>query len=572
MSDGSLRAWLAARRVPAVQRPGVAHALSTPWCWPTDPTLAAHALAMGYAAPPRSGVGEVLLVSVAAEREALWRLSWDARRRPDGRPFRGEAERAIDEAAALATAVAPHLHSLRVLGERPRGATQVFKRGKGADEALDGASYGLSMLLALCSQLTERAVPARFAASAVLRPDGTLGRVGGLDRKLALLADGALGVDTVLVAAEQLDEARALLVDRPWLAVVGVASARGAVDAVFAGAREAPPAAWTGPRAAQVTSELLALCSRGGEVREWRAVERSARWLQAASAPGSPQHVRATFARQVAERHANGRGFEIPWDDAIDAGRDRAKAAHVVQAAADAGSPSLAGFVDHARVLLCDPPEGDDLRLLGAVGRALSAMRRYGEAGEALARASGAWLELGDRGECSRPLAEWLRAAALADDPASWQRAAQQGREHLDATEPSDIGALFVRYALGRGLCTRGETREALAVLDGAAWLAAPAFLARSRARWRSRCLHALGRADEAAAERTAIEASTDDDGTAAVEARFVALDIALEQGKGCETEVASVRSASPQGIGWLIDASLTTTEQARRLADEYPY
>lgn len=555
-----------------MQRPGAAYALSTPWCWPADATLAADALAMGYAAPSPLGVGEVLLVSVAAEREALWRLSWDQHRRPEGRPFRGDAEGALDEAAALATAVAPHLHSLRMLGERPRSATQVLKRGRGADEALDGASFGLPMLLALCSRLTERVVPARFAASAVLRPDGTLGRVGGLDRKLALLADGALGVDTVLVAAEQLDEARGLLVDSPWLAAVGAATARGAVDVVFAGAREAPPGAWAGQRAAQVTGELLALCSRGGQVTEWRAVERSARWLQAASPPGSPQHVRATFARQVAERHANGHGFEIPWDDAIDAGRDRAKAAHVVQAAADAGSPSLAVFLGRARALLCDPPEGDDLRLLGAVGRGLAAMRRYREAGEALERATDAWIELGDRGECSRPLAEWLRAAALASDSASWERAAQQGREHLDATEPADIGALFVRYALGRGLCTRGRAGEALAVLDGAAWLAAPAFLARSRARWRSRCLHALGRADEAATERAAIGAATDDDGGVAVEARFVALDVALERGEDCEAAVAAVRGASPQGIGWLTDATLTTTEQARRLADEYAY
>ncbi len=555
-----------------MQRPGAAHALSTPWCWPTAPELADGALAMGHGAPPPPGIGEVLLVSVADKREALWRLSWDARRRPDGRPFRGDADRVLDEAAALATAVVPHLHSLRMLGERPRGATQVFKRGSGADEALDGASFGLPMLLALCSRLTERVVPARFAASAVLRPDGTLGRVGGLDRKLALLADGALGVDTVLVAAEQLDEARELLVGRSWLTAVGVATAHEAVDRVFVGAHEAPPSTWTGQRAAQVAADLMALCARGGEVRRWRAVERSARWVQAAVAPGTLEHARATFARQVAERHANGRGFEIPWDASLDANRDREKAAHVVQAAADAGSASLAPYLDRAGALLRVPMEEDDLRLLGAIGRGRAAMRRYREASEALEEATTAWIERDRRDECSRPLAEWLRVAALAGDPVSWQRAVQQGREHLDATEPSDIGGLFVRYALGRGLCTRGDTVEALAVLDLAAWLAAPAFLARSRARWRSRCLHALGRADEAAIERATIEAATDDDGGVAIEARFVALDVALERDESCEAAVAAVRSASPQGIGWLIDATLATTEQARRLADEYPY
>lgn len=516
----------------------------------------------------------MLLVSVAAhaDRTALWRLAWGAAANAEGKPFAGEALRSLDDVATLSTAVVPHLHSLRMLAEKPRTATQVLKRGRHTDQALEGPSFGLSMLLALSSRLMDRPVPARFAASAVVRRDGSLGPVGGLDRKLALLSEGALGVDTVLVAAEQLAEAEALLDGHPWINAFGAATAREAIDCVFAGAREAPPPAWSERRPVRAVDELLALCTRGGEVREWRAVERSAAWIERLFEDDPYRRERARFARLVAERHANGRAFEIPWDESIDAERDRVRAAHVVQAAADAGAPSLGAVLLRAGALLRNPREAEDLRLLGAIGRGLGAMRRYPEAAQALAEATLAWVDRDDRDEGSRPVAEWLRVAPLGENGAAWESAAREGRAFLDAVAPAGVGALFVRYALGRGLCTLGDAAEALTVLDGADWSAAPPWLARSRGRWRARGLHALGRADEARAERAVIAAAADDVGATPVEARFVALDEALEGAGDLEVAVAAVRGASPQGTGWLWDETLTPEAQARRLADEYPY
>ena len=574
VSGASLRSWLPRRSIPLLQKESVGHALATPWCWPSDAALAEHAIALGHRPPTPPSVGEVLLVSVATQvaRTTLWRLTWDARRHPEGRPFAPEALRAIDDVADLVTGVVPHLHSLRMLADKPRAAIQVLKRGPHSDQALEGPSFGLSMLLALCSRLMDRPVPARFAASAVVRSDGSLGPVEGLDRKLSLLSEGALGVDTVIVAAEQLAQARRILDEHPWLRAVGAATAREAVDLVFEGAREAPPPAWSERRPLRAVDELLALCTRGGEVREWRAVERSAAWLQQLFDGVPYQGERARFARQVAERHANGRGFEIPWDESIDATHDRGRAAHVVQAAADAGSASLTAYLDRARALLLDPPEDDDLRLRGAIGRGLSAMRSYRQASIVLGEATHAWIDRENPDECSRPRAVWVRVAGRSEVRAPWEGASKHASDYLLASPSSAIGALFVRYALGRGLCTLGLAAEALATLDGVEWSAAPAWLARSRARWRARCLRALGRAEECRMERAAIAEAVDDDGTTPIEVHFVALDEALDGDGEPDAAVGAVRAASPQGVGWLFDGTLTPQEQARRLADEYPY
>lgn len=68
------------------------------------------------------------------------------------------------------------------------------------------------------------------------------------------------------------------------------------------------------------------------------------------------------------------------------------------------------------------------------------------------------------------------------------------------------------------------------------------------------------------------IAAAADDVGATPVEARFVALDEALEGAGDLEAAGDAVRGASPQGTGWLWDETLTPEAQARRLADEYPY
>lgn len=579
MIDATPRAWLAAGRLPAAQRVAFEHAMKAPWCWPQDVALAEMARAFGGAPPAAPAAGEVLLVSVAASahRTALWRLSWSDRRAAPDAPFRREAHESLERACEVARQVAPHLHTLHPVERPPRGATHVFKRGRDADAALDDVSFGLPLVLAAVSALTDRPVPPRFLATAALDADGALRPVAGLADKLALVADAALAVDTVLVAQQQHDEAARIAVGlaRP-LAVVAVVDAAGAVRRVFEGAWETAPAAWGDDRrAAAVTEQLFTLCRKGSARTEWRAVERSARWLAERYAPTTRHHARARFAALVAARHANGDAVAMRWEDFVTRGSDHARelAAHVLQAAADAGLDELPAYVERARGLLSDDPdEPSSLALLGAIGRALAALRRYDEAAAALARAARAWTDSTTPREASYPLAEWLRVAALLGDDVAWGDARADAVSYLDGVdhEHDHDGAHFVRAALARGHLLRGDATEALAALDGPAWRGARAWLVRATWRVRAQALDGVGRRDEADALRCALVEDGGD--RAEVERAFAMLDAALARGDDPGAAADAVLAARPQGVRWLLEGAGTATERARRLARESPY
>lgn len=568
----SLRAHLEAGRVRSFFRPAARWALATPWCWPRDPRLAATASGVCPDGARDIAPGEVLLVSISAgaAREALWSLAWRASER--GVPFGEDARACVRLAAAVAAREVPHLHTLRELERRPELATQVFKRGDGADHVLVDRSYGLAMTLAAASILMERPVPARVAALAALREDGATGSVQGLERKLSLLAEAALGVSLVLVASAQRDEAERLraALGAPF-EVVGVAYARDAIAAVFPDAAEGPPATWTRAGAARRAMDLFALCAGGREVARWSAVALAARWIAASIDAGSPHAPRAHLARLIAERHANGRDFSISWDAFVRGSNARERAAHAVQAAADAGLDELDDYLARAQALLSDDPgEVDALKLQGAIGRALAMQRRYAEALTLLEEASQHWAEGSTPAEGSYALSAWLRVAAIHADEDAWRRA----RSAADAFTPHGeaTSLAFVRFALGRGLATRGEHGDALRVLDEALGPSCPPWLARSVRRWRATSLHALGRAQDAAAERDALRDERGEDGDPCVEGRFAALDAAIERGDDPSALVDELRARSPQGVRWLLGASDDARERARILARENPY
>ncbi len=575
--DATPRAWLAAGHVPAAQRVAFEHAMTAPWCWPQNVALAEAARAFGVSPPAAPAVGEVLLVSVAANapRTALWRLSWADRHAPVEAPFRADAHASLVRAGSIAPRVAPHLHTLRPLEHPPRGAAQVFKRGPHADHALDDVSFGLPLVLAAVSALTDRPVPPRFAATAALDADGALAPVAGLADKLALLADAALAVDTVLVAQQQHDEASRIAegLARP-LAVVAVADAAAAVRRVFEGAWEAAPAAWGDDRrAAAVAEQLFTLCRKGSARTEWRAVERSARWLTERFAPTTRHHTLARFAALVAARHANGDAVAMRWEDFVQPGRDHTRevAAHVLQAAADAGLDELSAYVDRARGLVPDDLGEPSARvLLGAIGRALAALRRYDEAAAALARAARAWLDSTAPEGASYPIAEWLRAAALLGDDVAWGDARADGVSYLASVDPDHDGTHFVLAALARGHLLRGNAAAALAALEGPAWSGAPAWLVRATWRVRAQALDGVGRRDEADALRR--ELAADEGDRAEVERAFAMLDAALARGDDPGAAADAVLATRPQGVRWVVEGAATATERARRLARESPY
>jgi hypothetical protein len=355
------------------------HALMFPWCWPSDPSMHEAARSRGVAVPTEPAVGEVLLVSVSAEepREALWRLAWRRRRSDRGAPFGDRAQASMHRVAQLASGVVPHLHSVTPTRELPSVASFVCKRGEGRDIQLDDRSYELSMLLAVASRLMERPVPKRFAASATIEDGGVLGRVEGLDRKLSMIAENALAIETVLVAKDQETGANEYIQRQAWpIRAVGLETCQEAIELVFSAALEAAPPHWDDAAVrGGVVESLIDLCRAGASVLDWRAVVRTGEWLQRETLEAR-QRARVEVATLIARRHANHSSIEIPWNDRL-CQRDLVMAAHMVQAAADAGSDSLETYLQKADSLAEDADDDDGQRQLrGAMGRARAPKRR----------------------------------------------------------------------------------------------------------------------------------------------------------------------------------------------------
>jgi len=563
-------------RSPDGLRYAIEHALTMPWCWPSDPSMAAIARSLVEGAPVEPAIGETILVSVCAEeaREALWRFRWRTRRGERGATFGDGARESLHRVAQLASGVVPHLHSVVATKQLPWTAELICKRGDGLDGKLDDRSFELSMLLALASKLMERPAPVRFAASATIEDNGEIGCVQGLDRKLSMLAENAPAIDTVLVAKDQEAAANELIAQRGWpIRALGVATCRDAIDLVFPAARELPPPHWDDASArGGVVESLIELCRDGASVLDWRAVVRAGEWLQQRDLTAR-QRARVEVATLIARRHANGSSFEIPWDERLVA-HNLAMAAHMVQAAADAGSDSLEAYLRRAEALVVEAEELDDdnrRQLVGAMGRARATLRQYPDALVLLSTATRGWFEGAKVGQSSHALSEWLRVAAIARDGASWEQARGYARAYGNAELPSeDVGRWFVRMALGRGLMTWGQTAEALALLEEGSLDAMPVWLRRSWTRWQAVGRAARSDREGAAALRARLE--LEDDGEVPIEARFAALDEALEEGRDLSSAIGAIREANPQGVRWLFDQTLTLQEQARRLALEYPY
>lgn len=568
--DASLRAWLTAEPAHDKRPPAVTSALAAPWCWPHNEALLLSARRRGHANPPPLTVGESLL----AVPGALWRLSSGLRGR--GAASLGPATAAcLAQARDVAPSVLPHLHTLTpVEGLAWSVEPLVARDDDEAPAVLDDGALGLSLLLGLASSMMDRPLPARFAAVATLDLDGALGPVAALDARLGALADTALGVDTVIVSASQHDEALAVAVARGWsVEVVGVTHAREAVARVFPEARSTPPPAWRDDaRASHAVDEVLALCRASDGVADWRAVMRSAAWLSSRfdSATTEREHARARFAFQLAARRDEGQTSDVPWDVTITERRELTRAAHLVQAAADAGAHELVAYLERARSLVdMTAPDHEALTLLGVIGNGLAALRRYDEASDVLAVAVRSSDDAHDR---ASSLAEWVRASSLATADAAWGAARASSEAYLAHAGHRDAGAWLVRLSLGRALVTRGHVAEALAALDVAGRAIAPRWLSRTWRRWQAIALARSGRDDEALALREAVRAEPDEDGGVCVESRFVALDEALARGDDPSDALRAVREANPRGVHWLFDDAITAAEQAERLAREYPY
>ncbi|MBK6517245.1 MAG: hypothetical protein IPG04_24775 [Polyangiaceae bacterium] len=187
------------------------HALATPWCYPHDPDLAALAKRRGLEPPaaPLAGATAFVTVTEGGVRTSLYVLApRDPHQGSLPTPFGEEARRAVEVAHEL---VARDLDALSRAARRSGAhlqATLIARSGAGVDQLIEGPSMGLSVALATASLLLERPLPPTLIASAEVTGAGQVRGVGGLGDKLALLANSALGVTTVIVAADQVEPRR----------------------------------------------------------------------------------------------------------------------------------------------------------------------------------------------------------------------------------------------------------------------------------------------------------------------------------------------------------------------------
>jgi len=576
----TLAALLKAPSLTWEQRAHVARALAAPSCWPHDPALAAAALAHGFSPPPPPAVGVGTLVAVAPlhRRATLFAL----RRTPDPHPLalpQGPVMRdALRRAEALAPATLPVVVPGAGLGtDATWEVLRVFAAGGGESLAVEGASFGLAMLLTVASVHLDEAVPADVLALATLDSAGRAGLVQHLDEKLALVRGAALGVRRVLVAAAQRDEA---LRHAGPLEVVAVDDAVEALAVTFAGVTERLQGRWRSPDEAREAAEWmlkLALVPPRDRTVRWRAVADAARTLADALRQDPDAQERATFAHTIAARHAGDTG-PLPWPSArllagLSPSRRYRAMAQGVQAAADAGHPEARARIAEAERLLADDetPGRDTLEVRGAIGRALATLRAYEAARDTLARAVEGWWQLDDEAQASFALSELLRVCGVLGDTAGLARARRRLGDFARAHPHETLALTYLRLAEGRALVLAGQPAEALAVFVHLEGRVLHPHVRASWLRGKANAHAALGHAVEARALREASAAVEEVPGAAALVALDAALDDPSPDDAALVRCIDTLVQIGPQGIHGLLGPG-TPAERATRIAREYPY
>lgn len=453
---------------------------------------------------PREAVAQTLLLSYRAGiGGSLWLLEASAPGQGDAM-LGARAQRMLDRAMLLVSRELPAL----VAPPQRAVSWSVSRIHTEGEIALDGESFGLSICLAAAAHRLGLPSPSTVAATAAVDGDGVLFDVGGLEEKLGVLHQWALGVETVIVAANQLDAAQALAqrLEAPWQ-IVGARNLAEATTAAFPNLWTDVMAHWSAPaKLAQVAADLHRLARDGSnQVLSWKGIADAAGRVAARLPETGSGAQDARFAQLVAQRH-EGHDALIELDQAYLASMRRPLRlrclAHIVQSHADC-SEVLDPAIEHAVAQMLPPDSrddaGDDLRLLGAIGRLLAAFFRYSEAEVALQRAVRGWYELDCIPEASFALSELLRVVALTGALPSFTLAVHEyAHAFLKDPRTDAVSRCFILYSLGRGQSLLGNHGEAHRFLaDGACeWALSPDHLRALRLRWLTKVVRAEGAAD----------------------------------------------------------------------------
>lgn len=528
-------------------------------------------------------------VTVRGRTVALWRLECGpppALPIADSIPFGPDAQASWRAAALALPRSVPVLwrsvhHAARELPRATLLDSHLPAPGfEERDRVLDGPSFGLTFFLLLTSIVLDQPLPDDVVASAVIDDRGHIGPVDAIAEKIAGIIAMAPSIRSVLVAADQRDEA--VQAARHQLEVVGVTDAAEVQRHVFGDrlSRSLADAGTDPERRAELVEAFfrLALVGRGASI-DWSPIERGAALALAEWPLEDDQRYQLTFARAVAARHERNAGdLAIPtveWLAARPATVRLALLTHLVQQSADAGVPPAE--LTEALALQALPARSEDrlvphLKLAGALARLWAVTGREREALDAqrsLAHAfAAAYLEY----ESSFPLAEWYRLSGVLQDAGAFDAACDFHARVLAAGGFGFHGGPYVELSLARARvmleCSDASTVEKLHALSHDR--SVPAHVRWSAARWLVRALRRLSREADWRAVRQRLEAASFRYPVARRYALLAQLDEAIVDSDGKKTQdvLESLGAADPGPLVHLLGVS-RDPERAARL---YPY
>lgn len=497
--------------------------LRLPWCWPADDELHASARSLTELEGPTAlSPGEVCLVSVDQERASLWRWT-DAWKGLVVRQLIEDAEQSEMLSWSHACRHVPLIASPHLLRRRPTcRALKIASSGTGAEErALTGTSFGLALGVSSASYLLGAPVPADVVALAALGEAGETIRVDsrGLELKLRVLGEHALGVKQILVHPDQESEARRFIGSA--VSIVKVRSLREAIACLWPDASQEVRSRWQHAETAREANEQLyrMALENSPSVLAWRPVASSAALLRDVLSDDAVAARKARKTEEIAKRHVGPIDQPLSWA-VVEGQADLPHSdwletlAHDVQTWSDSGATADECVAAAESAMREVAPPGKrhpaDLKLMGAVGRALAAAGQTTRAVGTLRDAIRGWRQLRNPNDASYPICELVRVlafgptrseldVALAEDVA-WARQPDIGL--------SDTSASFIALAVGRGLVTCGEAERGMAELaaDAAPWNQGPPHVRLARLRWMARGHAVLGRFDEAKRIRSELE------------------------------------------------------------------
>ncbi len=469
------------------------------WLWPrAEADVKAVGAAVGIR-PPKADRGRTLLLTAvpppASDAEppaTLWRfdVSTESLRGTTG----------FDPAALASWSLARHVLALAtpVLLSTPR-SERVHDQIRATHlvgvpyhwrpPLIDGASAGLSFVLALVSHVNRIAVPEDVAASAVLDDarEGKLAPVDakGLEAKLRAVAEGAPRVRRVAIAKAN-EEAVAEHAAQLGLTVKGFDDAIDAVVWAFTGGDDHDAFAQmvVARRLQEHPAERIAaglfrlgLYATRDDLARWRPIGRAAELVDEL-APGLGEHEREMLQRvgEVACRHDDVPGPDLglpgrAWLDALRRADWRARyLAQTTQRAALCGQPGPADVLALIQPWLPERFEDatdDDLHIFGARARLDAVTADDLHSALTLQRAiAGVWADTQDLAGIARnasfQLSEWFRLAGAlgrAEDYAAAQA-------YLDEHAPIE-GMHYVVFGKARGAALLGEYADALDLARG---------------------------------------------------------------------------------------------------------